>query len=84
MGIFYTPKPEPKRWEYKTTYIQTAPAPTYAPPFEGTDPYYPNPVNEHLNDLGYIGWEIIQIVDDPGISRTGHPLKMAYLKRELL
>ena len=74
MGLFYTPKPEPKRWEYMTTYILTG----------GTDSDHPNPVNEHLNGLGSDGWEIIQIVDDPRISETGRPLKMAYLKRELL
>jgi len=74
MGLFNTTKPEPKRWQYMTMYILTG----------GTDSDHPDPVNQPLNILGSDGWELIQIVDDPRISETGRPLKMAYLKRELL
>jgi len=74
MGLFYTPKSEPKRWQYRTTYILT----------RGTDSDHPKSVNTHLDRLGSNGWELIQIVDGPWIDGTGRPLKMAYFKRELL
>jgi hypothetical protein len=69
MGLFYTPKPKPKRWQYRTGYI--------------LDGRPPEPVNKFIDDLGRDGWELIQIVDDPRIDEQGRPMKVAYFKREL-